>query len=347
MFLSILLISATPWGILWVFATMYSRSHAILLVLACSGSWTLCCTFDWLMLHIGTYTATHCHTLQHTATHCNTLQHTAVCKRFHDEMWRSHLVVKSLTHGSWSGNHSTKKPPRGGGFPAINRHDACCTQKQARQTRIDAMTLLIDCALHSHVNYACCTLHTSFSLFLSALLFRSLALSCTLFLALSLASPRCIHVPTAWGGGGGGGGGRGRGEGEEETTCGILECGILEWGATLSDRAAVRACVVIYENYIMCVFACVCVCVCVFVCVRESVCVSCVCLCLCVCRRVGCAVCAWYVCVYVCERETPRSRFLSLCTYVHLCTYTHTRVCMCVNVCTYVRMGVKPDKIKT
>ena len=44
----------------------------------------------------------------------------AVCKRFHDEMRRSHLVVKSLTHGSWSGNHSTKKPSLGGGFPAIN-----------------------------------------------------------------------------------------------------------------------------------------------------------------------------------------------------------------------------------
>jgi len=40
----------------------------------------------------------------------------AVCKRFHDEMRRSRLVVKSLTHGSWSGNHSTQKPPpRGGG----------------------------------------------------------------------------------------------------------------------------------------------------------------------------------------------------------------------------------------
>ena len=44
----------------------------------------------------------------------------AVCKRFHDEMRRSHLVVKSFTHGSWSGNHSTKNPPRGGGFPSIN-----------------------------------------------------------------------------------------------------------------------------------------------------------------------------------------------------------------------------------
>jgi len=43
----------------------------------------------------------------------------AVYKRFHDEMRRSHLVVKSLTHGSWSGNHSTKKSPRGGGFLAI------------------------------------------------------------------------------------------------------------------------------------------------------------------------------------------------------------------------------------
>jgi len=28
----------------------------------------------------------------------------AVCKRFHDEMRPSHLVVESLTHGSWSGN---------------------------------------------------------------------------------------------------------------------------------------------------------------------------------------------------------------------------------------------------
>jgi len=39
----------------------------------------------------------------------------AVCKRFHDEMRRSHLVVKSLTHGSWSGNIVNRKPPRGGG----------------------------------------------------------------------------------------------------------------------------------------------------------------------------------------------------------------------------------------
>jgi len=44
----------------------------------------------------------------------------AVCKRFHDEMRRSHLVVKSLTHGSWSGNQSTLEPPRRGGVPAIN-----------------------------------------------------------------------------------------------------------------------------------------------------------------------------------------------------------------------------------
>ena len=43
----------------------------------------------------------------------------AVCKRFHDEMRRSHLVVKSLTHGSWSGNHSNKKHPREVGFPAM------------------------------------------------------------------------------------------------------------------------------------------------------------------------------------------------------------------------------------
>jgi len=43
----------------------------------------------------------------------------AVCKRFHDEMRRSHLVVKSLTHGSWSGYHSTKKLPWGGEFPIL------------------------------------------------------------------------------------------------------------------------------------------------------------------------------------------------------------------------------------
>jgi len=44
----------------------------------------------------------------------------AVCKRFHDEMRRSHLVVKSLTHGSWSGNIVNRTPPRGGGFLSIN-----------------------------------------------------------------------------------------------------------------------------------------------------------------------------------------------------------------------------------
>jgi len=38
----------------------------------------------------------------------------AVCKRFHDVMRPSHLVVKSLTHGSWSGNIVDRKPPRGG-----------------------------------------------------------------------------------------------------------------------------------------------------------------------------------------------------------------------------------------
>jgi len=44
----------------------------------------------------------------------------AVCKRFHDEMRPSHLVVKSLTHGSWSGNIVNRQPPRGGGFLSIN-----------------------------------------------------------------------------------------------------------------------------------------------------------------------------------------------------------------------------------
>ena len=36
----------------------------------------------------------------------------AVCKRFHDEMRPSHLVMKSLTHGSWSENIVNRKPPR-------------------------------------------------------------------------------------------------------------------------------------------------------------------------------------------------------------------------------------------
>ena len=44
----------------------------------------------------------------------------AVCKRFHDEMRPSHLVVKSLTHGSWWGNIVNRKPSRGGGFLSIN-----------------------------------------------------------------------------------------------------------------------------------------------------------------------------------------------------------------------------------
>jgi len=40
----------------------------------------------------------------------------AVCKRFHDDMRRPHLVVKSLTYGSWSGNIVNRKPPRWGGI---------------------------------------------------------------------------------------------------------------------------------------------------------------------------------------------------------------------------------------
>jgi len=43
----------------------------------------------------------------------------AVCKRFHDAMRWSHLVVKSLTHGSWSGNIVNRKPPRGREFLSI------------------------------------------------------------------------------------------------------------------------------------------------------------------------------------------------------------------------------------
>jgi len=48
----------------------------------------------------------------------------AVCKRFHDEMWPSHLVVKSLTHGSWSGNIVNRKSPRGGGV--LSTRVYCC-----------------------------------------------------------------------------------------------------------------------------------------------------------------------------------------------------------------------------
>jgi len=43
----------------------------------------------------------------------------AVCTRFHDEMQPSHLVVKSLTHGSWSENILNRKPPPGGGVLSI------------------------------------------------------------------------------------------------------------------------------------------------------------------------------------------------------------------------------------
>ena len=46
----------------------------------------------------------------------------AVCKGFHDEMRRSHLVVKSLTHGSWSGNIVNRIPPRGGGVLSIKMY---------------------------------------------------------------------------------------------------------------------------------------------------------------------------------------------------------------------------------
>ena len=46
----------------------------------------------------------------------------AVCKRFHDEMRPSYLVVKSLTHGSWSGNIVNRNPPGGGGFFRSHLH---------------------------------------------------------------------------------------------------------------------------------------------------------------------------------------------------------------------------------
>ena len=50
----------------------------------------------------------------------------AVCKRFHDEMRRSHLVVKSLIHGSWSGNIVNRNPPRGGGVLSIKVAEGSC-----------------------------------------------------------------------------------------------------------------------------------------------------------------------------------------------------------------------------
>ena len=46
-------------------------------------------------------------------------QEPCVRERFHDEMWPSYLVVKSLTHGSWWGNIVNTKPPRGRGFLSI------------------------------------------------------------------------------------------------------------------------------------------------------------------------------------------------------------------------------------
>ena len=45
----------------------------------------------------------------------------AVCQRFHDEMRRSHLVVESLTHGSWSVKIVNRKLPRGGDLFWWNR----------------------------------------------------------------------------------------------------------------------------------------------------------------------------------------------------------------------------------
>jgi len=92
------------------------------------------------------YTGTHCNTMQHNATHCTCHQaiwsketpppggfsiyyvtwSRAVCERFHDEMRLSHLVVKSLTHGSWSGNIVNRKPSQGGGVLSIKLTDPHC-----------------------------------------------------------------------------------------------------------------------------------------------------------------------------------------------------------------------------
>ena len=54
----------------------------------------------------------------------------AMCKRFNDEMRPSHLVVKSLTHGSWSGN-IVNKHPRGGWFLSIYVHMCVCVYMYA------------------------------------------------------------------------------------------------------------------------------------------------------------------------------------------------------------------------
>jgi len=50
-----------------------------------------------------------------------------VCVSAH-EIRLSHLVVKSLTHGSWSGNIVNRKPPREGGLLLINSHTHKHTQ---------------------------------------------------------------------------------------------------------------------------------------------------------------------------------------------------------------------------
>ena len=68
----------------------------------------------------------------------------AVCKRFHDEMRPSHLVVKSLTHGSWSGNIVNRKPPRGGGFLSIKSIIKRCQSTIKSCQKILTFTLMIE-----------------------------------------------------------------------------------------------------------------------------------------------------------------------------------------------------------
>ena len=43
--------------------------------------------------------------------------------------WRIALVVKSLTHGSWSGNIVNRKPPQGGGFLSIKVWDQTLSRR--------------------------------------------------------------------------------------------------------------------------------------------------------------------------------------------------------------------------
>ena len=79
----------------------------------------------------------------------------AVCKRFHDEMRPSHLVVKSLTHGSWSGNIINRKPPRGGWISfdqhrVIHMFECMCEGSLLLISQKNCTPHSLDSAGHSH-----------------------------------------------------------------------------------------------------------------------------------------------------------------------------------------------------